>query len=189
MKLMRIEGDRIAEIVEVAGTVTDLVTPAVPAVIDETGAVIEPGRAAVYTERPTTAADCFHPDAGFVPHAPGAEVGFERSGNGWAPPPPPPPPSIKERQAAARAECARRITARASANTQANMTAYATVLTAKAPPGAADKADLAAFAQAIAWVGQMRARWPEIAAQELDPADDANWPEPSAAASAFAARF
>jgi hypothetical protein len=35
----------------------------------------------------------------------------------------------------------------------------------------------------------MRARWPQIAEQGLDPAEDGNWPQLPAAAQAFAARF
>jgi hypothetical protein len=90
-----------------------------------------------------------------------------------------------------RAECARRILARASEATQRNMALYAGVL-ALVP--AADrtnpqKADVVALGDAAAWVAEMRARWPVIAAEGLDPADDAQWPEPSAEALALAARF
>ncbi len=97
--------------------------------------------------------------------------------------------TLADRREAARAECARRITARASLATQSNMNAYAAVLSAKATKTAADLADLAAFAEAVTWVAAMRSRWPEIASQGLDPADDAHWPEASEAAIALASRF
>lgn len=91
----------------------------------------------------------------------------------------------------ARAECARRILAAASANTQANMTAYATTIAAKAANArtAEEAQALAAYVEAVAWVAAMRARWPQLAADGLDPADDANWPELPAEAAALAARF
>lgn len=93
--------------------------------------------------------------------------------------------------ALARAECGRRIFARASSTTQANMGLYAGVLAAipAASRTAAQKADIAALADAAAWVDAMRARWPQIAADGLDPTDDTNWPQPSAAAVALAGRF
>jgi hypothetical protein len=92
MKLMRIDGDRIAEIVEVAGTVADLVEPASEAVFDGAGEMVRPAMGPTYQERPATVADYFHPDAGFVSHVPGVEVGFVRSGRSWKPPPADQPP-------------------------------------------------------------------------------------------------
>jgi hypothetical protein len=91
--------------------------------------------------------------------------------------------------AAARAECARRITAAASVVAQLNMLAHATMLQGRASLSPSDKADLSAFAEATTWVAEMRARWPQIAEQGLDPAEDGNWPQLPAAAQAFAARF
>lgn len=72
MKLMRLEGDRVAEIVDVPDRVTEMVAPA-------TGT--DP---ATYAERPARPDDFFHPDLGFVPHETGAEVGMTRTKNGWA---------------------------------------------------------------------------------------------------------
>ena len=106
-------------------------------------------------------------------------------------PPAPLPLSLDQRRVMARAECARRIQARASAATQANLTAYATVLSIKpeASRTPAEAADLQAYTQAIDWVAAMRARWLEIAEGKANPQDDKEWPEPSPAAVAMAARF
>ncbi len=94
-------------------------------------------------------------------------------------------------EAAARAECGRRIEARASEATQRNMSLFAGVL-ALVPPASRTPEQNAAvqgLIDAEIWVTAMRARWPEIVAEGLDPLDDANWPEPSPAAIALAARF
>lgn len=126
------------------------------------------------------------------PHAT-AQIGWKRTGATLAPlpEPEPPPPTAEERRAAARLECQRRIFAAASANTQANMTAALAVISAKpaAERSQAEAEALDAFAAAVGWIGAMRARWPAIAADGLDPADDAQWPPLPAAAAALAARF
>lgn len=136
-------------------------------------------------------AQAFHPSLILVPATSDAIVGWVYAGGGFSAPLPPPPPPPEALRAAARAECARRILARASTATQHNLSLHAGVLALipAASRTAAQKADAAALADAAQWVAEMRARWPEIAEQGLDPADDANWPEPSAAAAALAARF
>jgi hypothetical protein len=138
-------------------------------------------------------ADALHPDiaATLVAATAEAEQGWGYADGVFSAPPPPPAPPPEARLASARAECARRIFARASAVTQQNMSLHVGLLAA-IPEGkrtAADKADLEAALDGKVWIDAMRARWPEIAAEGLDPADDANWPKPSAAAVALAARF
>lgn len=99
------------------------------------------------------------------------------------------PPAESEAEIAARitagvrAEVARRILAEASQATQMNMAAAGAA-------GLLSADDQAAFREALGWVASTRAKGAELAAA-LDPtfADDAHWPEPSAAARALAARF
>ncbi|MEZ5723276.1 MAG: hypothetical protein R3D59_18265 [Paracoccaceae bacterium] len=79
---------------------------------------------------------------------------------------------LAAREAAARAECRRRIYAEADAETQLN------IATAAAVDGVGTGAE--AWAE---WVAQMRATWAPLAADlEADIAADASWPECPAAA-------
>lgn len=93
--------------------------------------------------------------------------------------------------ATARHECARRISAALSTAGQLNMLAWAALVGAKTTSARSDaeKADLLAYGEAVAWIGAMRATWPEIAAEGGDPFDDAVWPVLSPAAAGLAARF
>ena len=92
--------------------------------------------------------------------------------------------------AAAKAECARRIFAAASANTQNNLNAYFALLGSKPTLSSAEQADVAAFAQALGWIGAMRAKWVALAdAGDTAFADDAKWPALPTAVAALAARF
>jgi hypothetical protein len=99
--------------------------------------------------------------------------------------------ALASRLDVARAECARRIFARASAATQSNINLYLGTIAARSESRrtAQQAADLKAIFEGSAWIAEMRARCPEIAAKALDPTDDANWPEMSEAAAALAARF
>jgi len=78
-----------------------------------------------------------------------------------------------------KAECKRRIYARASQETQANMTAAAAVIVGK-PAGERSEDEqqvLAAFAIAMEWVKAMRATVATLAADaQADFRNDANWP-------------
>ena len=90
----------------------------------------------------------------------------------------------------ARAECARRIAAVASLTAQLNLSAYVGVLATKATKTSAEQADLAAFAQGVAWIAAMRARWKQLeATAEPDWRDDAQWPACPQAVIDLAARF
>jgi hypothetical protein len=59
----------------------------------------------IHEDRPARPDDFFHPDAGFVHHEPGVEVGMARKGKGWAIPPqptvtvPPPPDPLDQLRA------------------------------------------------------------------------------------------
>lgn len=90
-----------------------------------------------------------------------------------------PPPSPEE----IGSEVQNRIFARASQNTQMNMSA------ARAA-GIMGAGDQAAFVEALTWVAQMRATGAALAASQ-DPTfrDDKHWPEPSAAALALVAKY
>lgn len=91
-----------------------------------------------------------------------------------------------------KAECKRRIYARASAETQMNMTAAAAVVGAKpaSSRSAAENAILAGHASALQWVADMRENCSTLAADlDSDFRADASWPEPSPEASALVAQF
>ena len=82
-----------------------------------------------------------------------------------------------------RTEVQARIHARASVNTQINMVA------ARAA-GMLDASQEAAFADAVSWVGAMRAKGQQlIAAGDETYSEDHHWPEPSEAAVNLAAQF
>ena len=82
-----------------------------------------------------------------------------------------------------RAEVQRRILARASSNTQINMAA------ARAADQFSAEQNVA-YLDALTWVDAVRAKGRELtAAGDETFADDAHWPEPSAAALALAAEF
>ena len=96
------------------------------------------------------------------------------------------PPTADE----ARAECARRIAAVASLTAQLNLSAYVGVLATKATKTSAEQADLAAFAQGVAWIAAMRAKWKQLEAMAApDWRDDAQWPACPQAVIDLAARF
>jgi hypothetical protein len=96
------------------------------------------------------------------------------------------PPSHDE----ARAECARRIGLYASTATQLNLVAYVAALAAKPTKTSAETADLSAFAQGVAWIGAMRARWRQLV-EDGTPTwrEDAAWPACPQGAIDLAARF
>lgn len=93
--------------------------------------------------------------------------------------------------ATARAECASRINAALPVTGQMNMLAWAALVGAKtvSARSESEKADLLAYGEAVAWIADMRAAWPVIAADGLDPASDANWPVLGAPATELAGRF
>jgi hypothetical protein len=96
------------------------------------------------------------------------------------------PPSHDE----ARAECARRIGLYASTATQLNLVAYVAALAVKTTKTSAETADLTAFAEGVAWIGAMRARWKQLVDDETPTwREDAAWPACPPAAIALAARF
>ena len=101
----------------------------------------------------------------------------------------PEPPSAEEvaarREVALRAEAFRRINAAASQPTQLNMMAAASA-------GRFGEAEMRAWGEALDWIEETRARWPELAAGGLpieELTDDAHWPPVPEAAAALAARF
>lgn len=99
-------------------------------------------------------------------------------------------PQLPPGEAEAKAECARRINAAASLATQLNLNAYLNVLNSKAKLSTDEQADLAAFAQAVGWIGAMRNRWKSLhAAGDVNFRQDAKWPALPAAAEALAGRF
>ncbi len=69
----------------------------------------------------------------------------------------------------AREECRRRITALINATAQIN-------LAAAAAAGLLTKRQIAVYQEGLAWIGCMRAVWPDLAQSGADPGDDANWP-------------
>jgi hypothetical protein len=90
----------------------------------------------------------------------------------------------------ARAECARRIGLYASTATQLNLVAYVAALAVKATKTSAETADLGAFAQGVAWIGAMRARWRQLVQDGTATwREDAAWPACPQAAIDLAARF
>lgn len=151
---------------------------------------IENGLAAEIVTLPAgvTPDKAFHPSLVF--HAADANVraGWVFADGVFSPPAPPQPSPPTE--AEARAECARRIFAAASANTQNNLNAYINVLNAKGALTNPEKADVAAFGEAFLWIAAMRSTWKQLlAAGDADFRNDAKWPPLPAAAAALAARF
>jgi hypothetical protein len=90
--------------------------------------------------------------------------------------------AVEQRAPAVKAECARRIFAVASGNTQMN-------LTAAAAAGVMSEADAQTNRDQIAWVAAMRARCTDHIANGTPYLTDAAWPAPSAAVLALAAKF
>ncbi len=96
------------------------------------------------------------------------------------------PPAAEE----ARAECARRIGLYASTATQLNLVAYVAALAVKTTKTSAEQTDLSAFAQGVAWIGAMRARWRQLVEDGTATwREDAAWPACPPAAIDLAARF
>lgn len=96
------------------------------------------------------------------------------------------------RRAFVKAECRRRIYGVASAETQMNMAAAATIISAKTASTRteAEKALMAAFAASLEWVQDMRAAIETITADAAaDVAADASWPPCPQEVVALAAQF
>lgn len=90
----------------------------------------------------------------------------------------------------ARGECARRIIALASEATQRNLAAYMALLALKPSLTTEEQADVAAFGQAMQWIGAMRATWRDLVENnDEDWRIDAKWPACPQAAIDLAARF
>ena len=127
--------------------------------------------------------------ARYRPCGPDVSEGWLLDDGAFTPPPPPAPqpPTVAE----AKAECARRIFAAASGNTQNNLNAYMNWLALKSGTlTSAEKADVAAFGEAFQWIAAMRAKWKVLhAAGDADFREDAKWPVLPPAAAALAARF
>lgn len=177
MKLMRIADGEIVEIVELPDTV-------MRSVEQYDGSIVQ-------QEVSATPEDFFSAEAGFVPFVAGADIGHILLTDGRYVAPVRPLPSPDDRRRAARAECARRIFARASQVTQTNIALHVGIIGAIAPSSrtSEQRADIAAARDCAEWVALMRARWPVIAAEGIDPARDDVWPDPSTEAMALAARF
>lgn len=90
-----------------------------------------------------------------------------------------PAPPLAERTAA---ECTRRIYAVVDQYAQIN-------LAAAAGAGLLNEAQAATYRAGVLWVAAMRVAYASIVEDGLDPADDANWPQPSAEIVALAAAF
>lgn len=90
------------------------------------------------------------------------------------------------------AECRRRIYALASAETQMNMAAAASLISAKTSSQRSEQENgvLGGLEAALGWVQAMRGNVAVLAGDpSKDISDDANWPEPPAAAIAVADQF
>ncbi|MEZ2410568.1 hypothetical protein AB6806_27605 [Bosea sp. RCC_152_1] len=77
----------VAEIITLPTTITVMVTPAVPAGVDEQGEAV-PEQPATYGERATTLADFYHPDVavGMKPCGPAVEPGWTWNGTRFSAP-------------------------------------------------------------------------------------------------------
>ncbi|OKP66778.1 hypothetical protein BTE77_31380 [Ensifer adhaerens] len=147
-----------------------------------------------FFSRPNEAAidmEVNHPEFGWMPftataHSPddyNRELFAAAKAGTVSPYVPPAPPTAEElaaaRLAAIKDECRRRIYAVASAETQMNMTAATTLISAK-PPEDRDTRDLSILTgqtAALAWVTAMRANVAILAAEpEADITLEAGWP-------------
>ncbi len=87
---------------------------------------------------------------------------------------------VEERLKVVKAECRKRIYSRASSETQMNMATTAAAIAGKAEAGRTkdEAAVLVGIKAALDWVGAMRAKCPDLAADpDTSFTQDASWPE------------
>lgn len=87
---------------------------------------------------------------------------------------------------AVKAECQRRIYVSFSAETQANMNGYITLMVIGSIP--TTEADINLYGRAVTWINTMRGRASELVGNPAY-ADDKSWPDLGPDLTAFAARF